>query len=146
MTDRNTVLVDIDGTLSIVGDRLKHYPEDRNLFQSRCDEDEPHPDMCQLVYALARSYNIVFLTGRKEFVREKTVAWIEKEFGTMMPWLLLMCPDEEHRSDGIVKPELAQKAGIKLDEIAFVLEDRDSVVAAWRALGVRVLQVAPGDF
>jgi hypothetical protein len=41
---------------------------------------------------------------------------------------------------------LLAKAGIPLDEIAFVLEDRNSMVKKWRELGLTCLQVAEGDF
>jgi len=39
-----------------------------------------------------------------------------------------------------------EEAGIELDDIAFVLEDRDSMVAKFRELGVKCLQVAEGNF
>lgn len=45
-----------------------------------------------------------------------------------------------------VKPELLQKAGITPDKVYFILEDRDSMVAKWRELGYRCLQVADGKF
>ena len=59
---------------------------------------------------------------------------------------LLMRKDVDFRHDTIVKPELLEKEGIKLEDIAFVLEDRNSMVVKWREMGLICLQVAEGDF
>ena len=53
----------------------------------------------------------------------------------------------DHRSDAVSKPELfMNESGVQLTDVAFVLEDRAKVTAAWRKLGLRVLQVAEGDY
>ena len=57
-----------------------------------------------------------------------------------------MRKNNDHRHDSEVKPELLKEAGIKLDSIAFVLEDRNSMVKKWRELGLICLQVADGNF
>ena len=59
---------------------------------------------------------------------------------------VLMRPDGDHRHDTDIKPELLEKAGIDLDTIAFVMEDRNSMVKKWRDMGLICLQVAEGDF
>ena len=53
---------------------------------------------------------------------------------------------ETSRHDTVTKPELLKNAGIKLDSIAFVLEDRNVMVKKWRELGLICLQVAEGAF
>jgi hypothetical protein len=60
--------------------------------------------------------------------------------------MILMRPDGDKRHDTEVKPEMLNKFGVDLNEIAFVLEDRNSMVAKWRELGLKCLQVADGDF
>ena len=74
------VIVDIDGTIAKVGDRLNHLHEtpcNWDAFYDRCDEDEPISEMIDLVYSLyLEQYGIVFCTGRRESCREKTVNWI----------------------------------------------------------------------
>lgn len=148
---RKTVIVDIDGTVSKVGDRLKYLkqkPVDWDSFYEACFEDEPIAEIVNLVRVLDVEYHIVFCTGRRESTRGVTRAWIRR----FMPELrvdgghLLMRPDGDYRHDTIVKPEQLEKAGINLADVAFVLEDRDSMVAKWRELGVKCLQVAKGDF
>jgi len=60
--------------------------------------------------------------------------------------MILMRKDGDFRHDTITKPESLAEAGIPLDNIAFVLEDRNSMVSHWRKLGLTCLQVAEGDF
>jgi hypothetical protein len=57
-----------------------------------------------------------------------------------------MRKNDDHRHDTEVKPELLRENGIGLETIAFVLEDRNSMVKKWRDLGLICLQVAEGDF
>ena len=59
---------------------------------------------------------------------------------------LVMRHNGDHRHDTIVKPECLEEARVSLDEIAFVLEDRDSMVKKWRSMGLICLQVAAGNF
>lgn len=56
--------------------------------------------------------------------------------------------DGDTRHDTIVKPELLDEyLGQHPDyRVAFILEDRNSMVAKWRELGFKCLQVAEGDF
>lgn len=146
---KNIVIVDIDGTIAKVGDRLKYLQQEKkdwDSFYEHCDEDEPIKDMLELVYDLFRSYNrIVFCTGRRESVRAKTEAWLSKHLG-IEEYILLMRPDGDFRHDTMVKPELLAQMGITPDRVYCILEDRDSMVSRWRDLGYRCLQVDRGDF
>lgn len=154
---KNIVIVDIDGTISKIGERLKYLqqePRDWDSFYNDCFDDTPIPEMVELVSNLINAhcgdhsiYEVVFCTGRREKSREKTTKW----FAKICKWSfvecrLLMRKDGDLRSDTVVKPELVHKAGIKFEEIAFVLEDRAKMAKAWRSLGVRCLQVDEGEF
>lgn len=147
---KNIVVVDIDGTIAKVGDRLKYLEQEKkdwDAFYEHCDEDESIDEMCQLVadlFVLGR--DIVFCTGRRESVREKTSNWLTQNVFSTYDSELLMRKDGDWRHDTEVKPELLQKAGIMPDDVYFILEDRDSMVAKWRELGYRCLQVADGKF
>ena len=152
---KNIVIVDIDGTIARVGDRLEclqRKPKNWDEFYDRCDEDKPIQEiiglinaMCVGFFELGLKIEIVFCTGRKEAVRDKTIKWIDKHF-TVFNYRLLMRKDGDFRHDTVAKPELLEEAGIKLEDIAYVLEDRDSMVKKWRELGLTCLQVANGDF
>lgn len=143
------VIVDIDGTIAKVGDRLNLITgstKDYDAFYDACDQDEPICDIIKLVIMLAKNNNIVFCTGRRECVREKTKLWIKKHIPQLDKYVLLMRGDGDKRHDTEVKPELLKSANIDLNSIYLVLEDRDSMVSLWRNMGITCLQVADGDF
>lgn len=146
---KQDVICDIDGTISIVGDRLKFIQQskkDYDSFYNACGEDLPNVTIINLVKNLSKDYNIVFCTGRRENVRQITKDWIAKYFGGMAKdWELIMRPDNDKRHDIITKPEQLFKS-VKKENIAFILEDRDSMVNHWREIGLVCLQVAKGDF
>lgn len=147
---KNIVVVDIDGTIAKVGDRLKYLqqvPKNWDAFYEHCDEDEPIEDMICLVTDLYEmGYEIVFCTGRRESVREKTKEWLFWNVIASDDDNLLMRKDGDWRHDTEVKPELLEKAGYSIEDVFLILEDRDSMVAKWRELGYRCLQVADGKF
>lgn len=151
---RKKVIVDIDGTVAKVGERIKFLqqsPKDWDSFYNACFDDEPIPAIVDLVNKLSWEYDIVFCTGRRGSVRSQTAQWLNEHFGDCgafyhCPDDLLMRPDKDHRHDTEVKPELLARAGLTTDNVAFILEDRNSMVKRWRELGFTCLQVAEGDF
>jgi hypothetical protein len=154
---KNIVIVDIDGTISKPGERLKYLqqdPKDWDSFYADCFDDEPIPEMVELVKNLSFGegidglYEIIFCTGRRECVRDKTINWLyaHLDLYPMNDDELLMRKDGDLRPDAIVKPELIREAGIDFNDIAFVLEDRNSMVAEYRRLGLICLQPFNGDF
>jgi acid phosphatase class B len=149
LTDK-VLIVDVDGTLAETGDRVKHIekePKDWDAFFEGCDTDKPIEDIIDLVRLLSNFMSVYFATGRPDTVREKTHKWLCDIFGGEIPMKrLLMRKGGDFRPDSEIKPELLEEAGIKLKDIAFILEDRNSMVKKWRELGVRCLQVDDADF
>ena len=150
-SSKKIVIVDIDGTISRLGERLKYLQgkkKDWDSFYSACMEDEPVKEVIALVKLLTIEYTIVFCTGRRESVRDLTIKWLKQYFDNTFACSdnLLMRPLGDKRHDTQVKPELLKKAQIELNDIAFVLEDRNSMVEQWRKLGLKCFQVADGDF
>lgn len=149
---KQIVIVDIDGTIAKVGDRIKYLqqsPKDWDAFYADSFQDEPIDKMVELVRTLASwgNYRIVFCTGRRESCRRSTDNWLVKHLGVrVLGSELLMRPDKDHRHDTIVKPELLKQEGIDSQDVAFILEDRNVMVQKWRELGFTCLQVADGDF
>lgn len=149
---KNTIIVDIDGTIAKVGDRLKHIigpgKKDYDKFYNRCGEDEPINEICELVKCMInQDYSIVYCTGRRESMRDITTKWLkDNNLYVEGIEMLLMRPDNDYRHDTIVKFEMIEQTTIKYDDILFVLEDRDSMVKAWRERGVKCLQVSEGNF
>ena len=148
---KNIVIVDIDGTLTLLGDRIKYLHQDKidwdNFFDA-CYEDEPIFEIIDLVQRLKYAkYDIIYMTGRRESIREKTLKWFkDKTSLNMKSSELIMRKNDDYRHDIIIKPEMIKENNIDLKQVAFVLEDRNSVVEMWRKLGVKCLQVADGDF
>lgn len=149
------VIVDIDGTIADSRERARKYlettPKDWDGFYGACAEDKPIRPVCDLVNKMASFYTIVFISGRRRSCYEDTKKWIEAN----LPCAYRTAPiflrsDHDFRHDTLVKPELLKayfdKFGCKQSDVAFILEDRNSMVKKWRELGYTCLQVAEGDF
>lgn len=138
------IVFDLDGTLSIVGDRLKYLeqdPKDWDSFYEACGEDEVNEPIATLYDRLYPREGIIIVTGRRESVRDKTDEWFRRN---RLPLVrLLMRPDGDTRHDTILKPEMVKPFA---SEIEMIFEDRASMVKKWRELGYTCLQVADGDF
>jgi predicted kinase len=117
-------------------------------FYKGVSGDSPKQDVINLVAALrAKGYIICIVSGRpirflELEVGKQTVAWL-KEAGVRYEHIF-MRQSGDKRDDTIVKKEILDK--LPKDRIAFVLDDRNSVVKMWRGEGLTCLQVAEGDF
>jgi len=135
------ILVDLDGTAAHMGTR---DPFD----ETRVHEDVPDPVVAEIVQLYIRAgYWIVFCSGRTAGCYDKTSDWLEKHIvpGTYN-WDLFMRPVGDTRADYQVKLDLFNKHIRPVYDIKFALDDRDQVVRLWRALGIKCLQVAEGNF
>lgn len=155
----NIVIVDIDGTLSDASERAEKYlskePKDWDKFYDACGSDKPIQEIVDLVCALSDSYGIVFCTGRRRSTNDATRQWLRDNLKTfrysrsgVMGLPILYRNDGDTRHDTIVKPELLDEYLQQHPDyrVAFILEDRNSMVKKWRELGFKCLQVADGDF
>ncbi|GAA3192862.1 AAA family ATPase [Actinocorallia longicatena] len=133
------VLVDIDGTTALISGRS---PYD----SSRVHQDLPNTPVIEVVRAMHAAGNrIVFLSGRPAECHDETAAWLALHVGVPFEGLF-MRPTGDSRKDAVVKIELFDAHVRDAYDVVCVLDDRDQVVEAWRALGLTVLQVAEGDF
>lgn len=143
-------LFDIDGTLADLRHRL-HFIQDKpanwDAFFEACSDDCPIEDVVSLCRVLSQTgARIILVSGRSDAVRDKTIRWL-KDFDVLFD-SLYMRKAGDHRQDNIVKSELLDQvlADCGWEEIAGVFEDRDQVVEMYRQRGLRVYQVADGDF
>lgn len=133
------VMVDIDGTVALHGTRS---PFD----ETHVHEDRPNLPVIAVLEALANRYSIIYCSGRTEACRMATENWLV-EHSTVHPWEALhMRPVGDTRKDAVVKREIFDREIRHQYDVVCVLDDRATVVAMWRELGLTVLQVAPGDF
>lgn len=138
------IIVDIDGTIAHMNGRS---PYD----WSRVGEDSCDLAVLEIIrWAAVTGHTIVFCSGRDESCRDITEQWIKshvaKDYEGVMSWELFMRPVGDNRKDSIVKLELFNKYIRNEFAVLFVLDDRNQVVDMWRSLGLKTLQVEPGDF
>lgn len=155
-------IFDIDGTVADIRHRL-HFikftgtyvpadtPADWDGFFAASANDEPIWEVITAVRALHDSgQTLIASTGRPDSIRELTEAWLRKY---RVPFKgLYMRKAGDHREDNMVKGELLDQilkehpAMNSTYKLAGVFEDRQQVVDMYRARGIRVFQVAPGNF
>ena len=146
---KRIVVVDIDGTIAKIGDRLKYItdqnPRDYDAFYDHVGEDKPIKEILAIVQELSYKYHVVFCTGRAARCRTQTIEWLNR-YLPISGYDLLMRKDGDHRHDVDVKPQLLKKANIYPQQVLCILEDRNSMVKKWRELGFTCLQVNDEDF
>jgi hypothetical protein len=149
MTSNNKIVVfDIDGTLANVDHRRQYVatkPKNWKAFNAGIVNDTPHDDIVWLAKLLwDAGHTVVLCSGRGEENRAATETQMAK---FNVPYgKLYMRPAGDNRKDSIVKVELLQQIRKDYGEPFMWFDDRQQVVDAIRAEGIRVMQVAPGDF
>ena len=138
-----------DGTLADVSHRLhfiRQEPADWRAFFAACPGDRPIDDVIYISQALHEAgATIKLITGRSDEIRAETEAWLA-EFGVSYE-SMFMRKAGDHREDSAVKAELLDQLKAESSEpIWGVFEDRRQVVDMYRAKGLRVFQVAAGEF
>lgn len=136
------IMCDLDGTAAVMCDRS---PYD----ETRVGDDLPNPAVIQAVHDAAKAgHHVIFCSGRTDACEEATLDWLRRHVvgGQNMNYLLFMRKAGDTRKDSVVKVELFDRHIRDRFRVVYVLDDRDQVVRAWRALGLTVFQVAPGDF
>lgn len=134
----SAVMVDIDGTVALRGDRDPYDP-------TRYHQDLPNRPVIEAVRAMRHAGHVIlFCSGRDDTYREVTRAWLDRHVA--VPGQLFMRPAEDRRRDDVVKLELFDKHIRHSYNVICVYDDRDRVVAAWRSIGLAVMQVAEGRF
>lgn len=142
------VIVDIDGTLCDIEHRRHHVmgkPKNWKSFNAAMHLDTPRSDIVTLVRILhAAGHAIVLCSGRQSRYRDDTETWLARH--QVPRHALYMRAGQDFRDDAIVKSELLDQIMADGYEPWLVIDDRDRVVAMWRARGLTCLQCAPGDF
>lgn len=144
---KDIIVFDMDGTLSLNGDRVKYLlqkPKDWDSYFEACDEDAENPPITMLCRNMVnQNMNVKIVTGRRESTRLKTHTWLHNAGIFIKSNDIYMRKDGDKRHDIELKPELVKPF---INDILIIFEDRNSVVKKWRELGITCLQVAEGDF
>lgn len=142
------IIFDVDGTLMDISHRkqfVESKPKDWNSFREETPNDAPIKEVFQVAIALQKAgHNIIIASGRNKSQRAVTMKQLMKEGLVFID--LFMRSDTDYRSDVVLKREMLGAMRRKGLDPKMVFDDRDSVVQMWRDEGLRVAQVAPGDF
>jgi phosphoserine phosphatase len=149
-------IFDLDGTLALIEHR-KHYIEDREdpqrwrKFYAACDKDQPNLGVLRTLERLRHAgADIWIFSGRSDEVRAKTVEWLTTHTSFMshdLDTALVMRRAGDYTVDDELKQQwLNDMLHEDRERLVAVFDDRDRVVAMWRANGVTCFQVAPGEF
>lgn len=130
---------DLDGTLAHMGDRRGPY----DFTKYHLDEvDKVLLDVAWL--AEENDYDVILLTGRSEEYRRACESWLHENG---VPYArLIMRPEGDTRNDAVVKSDLWDEHIDGKFNVLMHYDDRNRVVNGLRRKGVKVAQVAQGDF
>lgn len=132
---RPAILIDLDGTLAILGERSPYDADE-------CGLDTVNPAVRTVIeWAQGASWAVVLLSGRgirptRRTATEQWLAWNGVDYDA-----LLMREPGDGRPDHIVKDEIYHRDIEDNWKVRLVLDDRSSVVAMWRRLGLPCFQV-----
>ena len=132
----SVIIVDVDGTLA------NHEGVRSPYDASKVHLDRPHTDIIDLVRDLG--YDIIVMTGRDASAKKATGEWLYRH-GVPFDKLLIRA-EGDTRKDSVIKRELFDEHVRGKYNVKYVIDDRLQVIYMWRALGLRVLDVAGGAF
>lgn len=137
------IIIDVDGTVALMGDR---DPYD----WARVHEDTPNGPVIQVVRTVVASgCTPIVVSGRLARCEDATRRWLAEHVfhgGLSDDFELHMRPVGDGRPDAELKAEIYATIIAPRYSVLGVFDDRDSVVAMWRSLGLTVFQVNYGTF
>ncbi len=154
-TPRPLYIFDLDGTLALIDHRRGILEERKDPhrwrdFFAACVRDQPNTPVIQTMANLRLTAEVQIWSGRSDEVWDETVAWLQEHTPLLkhdIESMLTMraagdyTPDEELKAQWLESLSPGDRG-----RLLAVFDDRDKVVAMWRARGVPCFQVAPGGF
>ena len=142
------IVFDIDGTLANIEHRRQYVaskPKNWYAFNAAMKYDTVNEDIANLLDIFVdKGYVIILCSGRGEETRAVTEQWLQDN--NLLYQKLYMRPAKDYRPDYVIKLELLEQIRKDYGEPYMWFDDRNQVVDAIRAAGVRVCQVAEGNF
>jgi len=143
-TKKTGVIYDMDGTMTRISS-IRHHVNGKfrnfDAFHRGSLHCPPNLEVLQLAQDTTEA-NIenVIVTARSEKYRAVTELWLNK-YGVKFS-NLYMRPDNDNRTDHLVKADILEKIQEDYD-IVHAVDDRPSVIEVWNAAGIRTTLV-PG--
>ncbi len=136
---QDCIIVDLDGTLSLINNRNPFNGED-------CMSDVVNNSVKMLLDTIPKHVCIFLLSGRNESNggRQNTLNWLSEN--NIRYDNLIMRKENDNRPDYIVKKEMYNDYINRKFNCIFCLDDRDSIVKLWRNIGLDCFQVYNGNF
>lgn len=137
---RPLAVFDIDGVLADVSHRVRHLERrvpDWERFFRAAPKDPVHPEGVALALEAARDCEVVYVTGRPEWCRRDTQAWLDQN--GLPEGTLAMRRTGDRRPARRAKPELLSR--LAEDRVVAVVVDDDlEVCDAYEEAGWTVLR------
>ena len=143
---KKIIIADLDGTIALI-DHRRHFVtgghSDWDAFYAAVSDDQPHVAVIAALQVLhLAGHPVHIVSGRDDITRPQTIAWLKKHG---VPYdSLVMRAHGDYTPDDVLKDSWFYDSD--LDDVLMVFDDRQKVVDMWRARGLTVFQVAPGDF
>lgn len=148
------IIFDVDGVLADSSGREQKYligkeKEEVNwdLFYKDADKDKPILSGILTARALFYhgKYELIFLTGRNESVKEKTLDWLSYNLMLDKSVInLIMRPDENNDNNSKFKETIGKKLGF--ENIVLAFDDNKKTVDMWRSHGVKCFHTDERNF
>lgn len=135
----NVYIFDVDGTIAHMNGKRGPFEWDKVGID---DPDEHVIALLQMLWDIG--YHICIMSGRDESCRAETEQWLAR-MGVMYS-MLYMRPAGNYDKDTLIKEKLFEEHIAGKFNVCGVFDDRNCVVDMWRKKGLKVFQVADGDF
>ena len=128
-------IFDIDGVVADVRHRVhfvERQPKNWNRFFAGAEDDSGLDEGIARVHEATAEHDIVWLTGRPEWLRPITAHWLSERL--LPAGRLLMRPAQDYRPARFYKVSVMRKLAAH-DDIASFVDDDPDVIDAARAAG-----------
>lgn len=135
----DAIIVDMDGTLALKGDR--------DIFDfSKVGVDTLNLPVSAAIRSLVHydGMKLIIVSGRDDSCKDSTLTWLDSHGFKASE--IHMRETGDKRPDYIIKQEIYDNHIKGKYNVRTVFDDRDSVVRMWRDNGLTVFQVAEGNF
>ena len=142
-----TVVIDIDDTLSLAGERFKlatksdgkidwDIAHDTELVK----KDKPNLPMIDLAKRYKKAgFKVVILTGRPDTIRTTTEEWLDK-YGIEYDELYMRNKKEHYLKADVFKKGIYE---IYLDDVFCAYDDDERIIQMWNSVGIPAFKVYP---
>lgn len=144
------IIVDIDGTLAHMNGRT---PYDYSKVHTDLVDETIRDIVNKYAFSsddFVHETYVIIVSGRPDTCRDVTEQWLKAnhipyaELHMRNPNLVDI--NNNKLDDTVIKKDIYEKYIKNRYNVKFVLDDRNRVVDMWRELGLKCLQVQPGDF